>query len=141
MKLRVALLSIIFVAFMLVWSCNRTAHAVSHTVTLKWGPSVVSGTCTVATYNIYRSETSGGEGPIGDPVGTGTHIAATTDGTTLIFIDASVVNGHTYWYKLTAFPKGCTAPESLFSGEVGPMKIPADPDVLGAPPNASGVVN
>lgn len=132
MKYRVTGLAVILALFAIAYSCTKV-HAVSHTVLLKWGASTVSGTCVVQTYNIYRSETSGGEVM-------GTHIANTSDGTTLTYTDASVVNGKTYWYKITGFGNACNPTESAFSNEIGPMVIPPDPSVLGAPPNATGLV-
>lgn len=140
MKLRVTGLAIIMAVFAMAWSCNQLVKATAHVVILKWGASTVSGACVVGTYNIYRSDTSGGEGPIGGTVGLSTHIASTADGSTLTYTDASVVNGKTYWYKITGFGNACNPTESGFSNEVGPMVIPPDPRVLGAPPNATGLV-
>lgn len=133
MKFRVAGFAVILTLIAATWfSCNQPVKATSHTVTLTWGASVVTGACVITAYNIYRSETSGGEV-------IPNHIAAVS-GTQLTYTDASVVNGHSYFYKVTGFGTACTPNETAFSNEIGPLVIPVDPPVGLPPTNLAGVV-
>jgi bacillopeptidase F len=77
----------------------------SHTVSLSW---TASTTTTVASYNVYRSTTSGsGYQVIGS-------VLATT--TPLAYTDSTVVNGTTYFYVTTAVDSSAGL-ESAFSNQ------------------------
>ena len=88
---------------------NLTSTAGNGTITLSW--SVVSG---ATSYNIYRSLVSNGQVVIGSAF-------------TNSFPDSGLVNGTTYYYKVTAVSSGG---ESSRSSEVSnsPIGPPAPPD-------------
>jgi subtilase family serine protease len=92
-----------------------TATAGDGTVALSWTASSVA-----ASYNIYRGTTSGGEG--------GTPLVSGITGTT--YTDASVTNGTTYYYEVSATNSSGT---SGLSGEVSATPAAASLAITGGP--------
>lgn len=103
----------------------------THSVTLNWGASTVTGSTVVSKYNIYRSATPGGEVA-------GTPLASTANGSALTYTDTTVAGGQTYYYTITGFCQICSAgkQESAMSNEFK-AAIPADQ--VGPPGSPSGL--
>ncbi|HKL20975.1 MAG TPA: hypothetical protein VJ904_04170, partial [Tichowtungia sp.] len=78
-------------------------------ITLSWTDN---GETDIAGYNVFRSETSGSYG------------AALTNTTGQTYVDTNVVNGTTYYYKVTAVD------DSLSENESGYVEVSAVPDVF-----------
>lgn len=90
-----------------------------HSGTLTWDASTDAGSPGFQGYNVYRSETAGGE--------TGPALNGGTPITALTFTDLTVVAGHTYFYVVTALANGL---ESVHSTEVSgtiPFSAPNPP--------------
>lgn len=122
MKLRSAIFATIAIV-LVMFSCNQ-ARAVQHSVVLTWGPASVSGSCVLAGYTVYRTETPGSET-------IPNHIAAL--GLVHTYTDTTVVNGHTYEYKVGAFgPAPCSPTDGPLSNPATAV-IPADVSTTGTP--------
>ena len=87
----------------------------SHSVSLNWTASIDQ----VDGYNIYRGTSAGGEAAT--PINGSTLVTATS------FVDASVLEGSTYDYYVTAVKSGI---ESLHSNEVSAVILPGAPSNL-----------
>lgn len=87
-----------------------------HQANLSWTASTPVTGVTVAGYNVYRATTAGGES------------GAAINGTTLItgtsYIDATVVSGSTYFYKVEA--QSSTGNQSVPSNEASGT-VPQNP--------------
>lgn len=86
----------------------------SHSATLNWVDSVDAG----ASYNVYRSQTSG---LYTTPLNATPLVAGTTS-----YVDSTVVPG-TYFYVATAVLNGV---ESIHSNEAKAVLLPAPPTSL-----------
>lgn len=92
---------------------SLTATPSSHQVTLSWSAPESDGGSPVTGYHIYRSQSSGGE-------------TFLTTVTSTSYVDGSLVNGVTYYYRVSAYNE---IGEGALSSEVQAM--PANPP--GAP--------
>lgn len=88
-------------------------------VILEWGPATGA-----VTYNVYRGSTSGGQ--------SGTPVAMGVTGTR--YVDASVVNGTTYYYLVSGLNAGGIGPRSNEAKAMpaAPVAPPAAPSNLSA---------
>lgn len=127
----------------LTWSDNTDAATATTTVTLGLPnpPTGVNGTPgnaqvslnatppvsggTVATYNLYRGTSPGGES--GTPIATG--IAS------FPYIDATAVNGTTYYYEFKSV--NATGVSASFSNEAGPYTPTSGPTMTVSPTTAA----
>jgi hypothetical protein len=102
-----------------------------HSVVLSWTAPAPQAGVTINVYNVYRSDTSGGQVA-------GTHPLDPSGVAGLTFTDSTVVGGQTYYYKVAAWcatcsnGKGGTGAESPFSNEYKAV-IPSNALVPGAP--------
>jgi uncharacterized protein (DUF1800 family)/fibronectin type 3 domain-containing protein len=97
---------------------DLAAVAGDRLVTLSWSPSAEA-----ASYNVYRATSSNRQGS--------TPIAQGISGPP--FVDSSVVNGPTYYYKVTALNAGGSSPRSNeASASPEAPQPPVDPAYLGA---------
>jgi len=97
-------------------------------VALSWsGMSSWYGSSAATSYNVYRSTTPGGEG--GTPYKSG--IAPASSSSTIQYVDTTVTNGTTYYYRVTAVGLGS---ESNPSSEASttPQPVPSAPANLQA---------
>lgn len=78
---------------------DLTATLSKSQVVLVWSPSIDDGSSVIG-YNLYRSTSSDG---------VYTLIASTTDAT---YIDSDLIDGQTYWYKVSALNSIGTGVES-----------------------------
>jgi fibronectin type 3 domain-containing protein len=101
---------------------NLTASASGTQVSLSWSTSTGA-----ASYNVYRSTTSGGE--------TGTQPIA-TGLTSTAFSDSGLANGTTYFYVVTAVG---SSGESAFSTEAHAITVAVAPTNLAATPGNNQV--
>jgi hypothetical protein len=104
------------------------AAAQTHSVTLTWAPNSTGDP--VATYNILRGTTSGGESST--PIGS--IMASACTATTCAYIDGAVIGGTTYYYQITAMNSGGTSapsPETSFSVPYFAPSTPAKPTATG----------
>jgi len=76
---------------------------VSHSASLSWTPSTSSN---VASYNIYRIQSSSTTAPPTPYPSLGSISATTCSGTVCTYTDTSVLAGQSYWYYATAVNTG-----------------------------------
>ncbi|MDR3570959.1 MAG: hypothetical protein P4L81_02030, partial [Candidatus Pacebacteria bacterium] len=88
---------------------NLTATAVSQAISLTWTASVGA-----VSYNIYRGTSSGGEA--GVPIATGV--------TSTNYLDSTVMNGTTYYYRVTAVDSGGETDMSNEAHAVFALSVP-----------------
>ena len=103
------------------------AVAQTHSVTLTWVPNTTGDP--VATYNVLRGTTSGGESST--PIGA---VAASACTASCTYVDGTVIGGTTYFYEITATNSGGTSapsPEVSFPVPFFPPATPAKPTVTG----------
>ena len=90
MRLPVAILAILFWGIVGVVLFRVMADEKPHSVLLKWNPPAPKPGVTVASYNIYRSQSDGPFGPLASGVPAPT------------YVDTKVSNGTTYYYFVRA---------------------------------------
>ncbi|HVN03754.1 MAG TPA: hypothetical protein VMT86_05005, partial [Bryobacteraceae bacterium] len=73
--------------------------ATSHSVTLTWTPSTSSN---IATYTIYRINSSSSTAPPTPYTSLASIQASTCSGTSCTYTDTNVTAGQSYWYYTTA---------------------------------------
>ena len=81
----------VFTLLALMWTCQ--AQAAPKKAHLTWTASPVSAGEAITGYKIYRATTAGGEG--------GTAFATVSGAATVVFDDATIAAGATYFYKVT----------------------------------------
>lgn len=103
---------------------NLQATAGDGRIILSWDQPVDDGGCNIIEYRIYRSTASGGE-----------VYYTSVNGSTTTYTDNNVVNGQTYYYKVSAVNTVCEGPESNESSATvnsGVIRTPSAPQALQA---------
>lgn len=113
---------------LLVSALSLTAAA--QKVNLSWTASANQPCGQITAYNVYRSNTPGGEVLGTNILGSTKAVGATLAPTT--YIDTAVTFGQTWFYKVTAFSTPCGSKESAFSNETQ-AAIPAQIIIIPAP--------
>ena len=105
LRLRVAVLAVLFFGIVGVVLFRVAASGRPHSVLLKWNPPPPKPGVTVASYNVFRGAQSGG--PY-DPIASGI--------TGMTYTDHDVHRGKTYYYVVSSV--NTTGEESRLSREV-----------------------
>ncbi|MGO8674134.1 MAG: choice-of-anchor tandem repeat GloVer-containing protein, partial [Capsulimonadaceae bacterium] len=100
---------------------SLTATSGDAEVSLSWDTSIGA-----TSYNIYRATTTGGEGTTAYVVGV----------TTSTYVDKSVANGTTYYYKVAAVNAARTSPQSNEASAMPQLPAPAPTGLTATAGNA-----
>lgn len=131
MKLRSLAIPALIVGFIMFKACP--AQAAQHTVKVTFTPATHSVTPGISyTFKLYRSTTAGGEGTVAyqNSIASG-------------FVDTSITNGATYFYKLSEVENCDPAVwncagfplESSLSAEFSSGQVPLDPPPASSNPS------
>ncbi len=108
-----------------------SANGGNGSVTLQWTAPVSNGGSTITNYKIYRGMSSGGEALL------------TTIGNVSSYVDLAVVNGTTYWYRVSAvnsIGEGPPSNELSATPQATSATAPGAPtNLTAAPANGRGV--
>ncbi len=108
----------------ILWLLLVSSAFAQHQVSLSWNPVTPPAGKTITAYNVYRATTSGSVSPnLLTPLG----VVGTA------YLDTTVIDGTTYYYKIKSWCPACTTPESpSFSSEAQAI-IPITPTAPDAP--------